>query len=190
MKRYTLYIIIAVMATVLTGTLTSCKKSVSMTSITVQDSIRHYYPLVQGTDLTMVWHVTNTGNSPLVITDVQPSCGCIELEKEQEYIVIPGKGIHLTFIFHSSKNCGYVKHTIRLFGNIKPSGMASLIFDTNVVPPADFIPDYEQLYKEQQTMEMVAEGSISVFDENADKDPKELLQDKLKKGYWVPGKKK
>lgn len=191
MKKYTLlYIIVLCAAAIATGALTSCKKTVSMTTVAVKDSVRHYYPLVQGTDLTLVYDVTNTGSSPLVITDVQPSCGCIEMEKEEEYVVIPGKAAHLTFVFHSAKNCGYVKHTIRLYGNMKPSGMACLVFDTNVIPPADVTPDYEELYKDQQSRQISEEGTLDEgsTDGGGDDDQRKMLQDELKRGYWT-GKK-
>ncbi|MDD4760940.1 MAG: DUF1573 domain-containing protein, partial [Bacteroidaceae bacterium] len=55
----------------------SCAKKVGPTTVQVEDSIRHYYPLVLGDNLDVVYKVTNTGFSPLVITDIQPSCGCI-----------------------------------------------------------------------------------------------------------------
>lgn len=158
------------------GLLSSCSHEVSMTRVAVQDSIRHYYPLVQGTTLTLIWKVTNVGNAPLVITDVQPSCGCIEEDPEQTYVIVPGKEEYLKFIFHSEKYCGYVHHTIRLFGNIEPEGMTSLSFDTNVVPSANGIYDYEELYKAQKELELSS---------GADKDKEEMIQDEMTRGYWV-----
>ena len=51
-------------------TSTSCSKKMPMTTMLVQDSIRHYYPLVQGTDLTLLWRVANAGQTPLVLSDI------------------------------------------------------------------------------------------------------------------------
>lgn len=153
-----------------------CTHEMSMTRVAVQDSIRHYYPLVQGTPLTLVWKVTNVGSAPLVITDVQPSCGCIEEDPEQTYVIVPGKEEYLKFTFHSEKYCGYVHHTIRLFGNIEPEGMAALSFDTNVVPSATANYDYEELYKAQKELERTSGG---------DKKTEEMLQDEMTRGYWV-----
>lgn len=49
----------------------------------------------------------------------------------------PHDSLVVSFTFDSSKNVGYVKHAIRLYGNILPRGMATLVFDVNVVPPSD-----------------------------------------------------
>ena len=50
--------------------------------------------------------------------------------------------------YNSNKNVGHVQHTVRIFGNIAPNGLAVLKFDVNVVPDADYTRDYEQLFKE------------------------------------------
>lgn len=150
---------------------TSCSKTVKTTQVLVQDSIRHYYPLVQGTDLTLVWRVANTGDRPLVITDIQPSCGCIIEDGEQEKVVAPGKVIPLRFIFRSDKNSGYVRHTIRLFGNMNDVGMSCLTFDLNVVAPALGSPDYEELHKNRSELESYTTTPT--------------ISDETKRDYWI-----
>lgn len=127
---------------------TSCKKEVRPTSVSLKDSIRHYYPVKQGQQLDIMFTLTNTGNSPLVISDIQPSCGCIIVDKSS-HIIIPEKGIrqfHATY--NSIKNIGEVTHRIRIYGNIIPHGKTELKFDVNVVPDADYTRDYEELYRE------------------------------------------
>lgn len=83
----------------------------------------------------------------------------------------PHDSLIVSFTFDSSKNVGYVKHAIRLYGNILPRGMATLVFDVNMVPPSDHDPDYEEVFKQQKD----AEGGM---DELVDGKPSE-------KGYYV-----
>lgn len=137
-------------------TSTSCSKQLPKTTLVVQDSIRHYYPLVQGTDLMLTWRVANIGNTPLVLSDIQPSCGCIIENPEDNNVIPPGKDVLLKFTFRSEKNTGYVRHTIRLFGNIAPKGTASLVFDVNVVTPALGSPDYEEQQMNKEKYEITA----------------------------------
>ena len=59
--------------------LSACQQTVQPTSITIKDSIRHYYPLIRGDELRMSYDITNIGEEPLVITDIQPSCSAIVL---------------------------------------------------------------------------------------------------------------
>ena len=139
--------------------LTGCKKRISMTTVEVADSIRHYYPVIAGQELNLVYDLTNTGDQPLIIRDIQPSCGCIVTMPESR-MVLPDKTIRLKFVYQSAKNIGYVQHVIRIYGNIEPKGMAKLVFDVNVVPHADYTRDYEELYKEAVERNELIKGKV------------------------------
>ncbi len=172
--RKTLYIALTVaMALAATVGFTSCSKEVQMTHIVVQDSIRHYYPLVQGTDMYLSWRIANVGKDPLVLTDIQPSCGCISEDLSKNNIVLPGEETTLKFKFKTEGYTGYVRHTIRLYGNISPNGMACLIFDTNVVAPAFGSPDYEERFKSRNDFDVVT-GVKTLVDGGNEK-----------RGYWT-----
>lgn len=150
----------------------SCNKKVGPTTIEIEDSMRHYYPMVLGDELELSYKLTNTGKEPFIVTDIQPSCGCIVEGEKNERIILPDKALLLHFRFYSGKNVGYVRHTIRVFGNVKPNGCLNLVFDVNVVPPSDNTPDYEEIYKQKQDNE------------------KALLKDKVngttaEKGYYI-----
>ena len=148
-KRSTISSIIAgVFMFALLSATAGCEKKMTPTALTVVDSIRHYYPIVAGEKLNFSYIVRNIGDSPLLIDDIQPSCGCIA-GKLNANIIPPHDTLTLSFTFDSSKNVGYVRHAIRLYGNILPRGMATLIFDVNVVPPSDHDPDYEEVYQEE-----------------------------------------
>lgn len=130
----------------LTLLVTACGAPVKPTTLSVEDSVRHYNPVLAGTDVDLFYRVTNTGREPLVIAEMLPSCGCIA--QDDERVVIPvGQTRTLHFVYHSIKNIGYARHTIRLYGNILPNGVATLPFDINIVSNAGAAEDYEQLYR-------------------------------------------
>lgn len=149
MRRSTIisFAIGMVMVAALAAT-SSCEKRMLPTALTVVDSVRHYYPIVAGEKLNFSFVLRNIGDSPLLLDDVQPSCGCI-MGKLNANIIPPHDTLTLSFTFDSSKNVGYVRHAIRIYGNILPRGMATLVFDVNVVPPSDHDPDYEEVYQEE-----------------------------------------
>ncbi|WP_418437467.1 DUF1573 domain-containing protein, partial [Bacteroides sp.] len=87
---------------------TGCRKEVRPTSMTIKDSVRHYYPIKQGQQLDIMFTITNTGDAPLIISEMQPSCGCIILDKSS-HIIIPEDGIRqFKATYNSIKNVGEV----------------------------------------------------------------------------------
>lgn len=154
--------------TLLGGMLASCERTVNPTSISVKDSIRHYYPIIQKDELRMTYELTNTGTETLVITDILPSCSAITLDGEMPDIIPAGKTAKLNFIYNSDINLGYVSHIIRLYGNMLPKGECALAFDVHVVRPTLEGSDYEEIFFAKQSA------------------AKELVDGKLgEKGYWV-----
>ena len=133
--------------------------------MTIKDSVRHYYPIKQGQQLDIMFTITNTGDAPLIISEMQPSCGCIILDKSS-HIIIPEDGIRqFKATYNSIKNVGEVVHRIRIFGNMLPNGKAELKFDVNVVPDADYTRDYEESEVDLRVeFELQADGKWYVVD--------------------------
>lgn len=150
--------------------LTSCHKKLEPTAIEIEDSIRHYPATVLGDDLEMVYVVRNIGNEMLMISDIQPAVPTIEVDKANVNMIPPGEEALLKFVYHSDKNIGLARHIIRLFGNIYPSGVAEIIFDTHVVRPSIDLSDYEEYYHEK-----LKNDAESILDEQ--KGAKEYLTD-------------
>lgn len=146
-------------------------KELKPTVICIKDSIRHYYPVVLGDELSITSLITNNGKEPLAITDIQPSNFSISLNSPIPSVIPPGGFEYINFIFHTEKNAGYAEHKIRFFGNILPDGVATLTFDTHIVRPTIDRFDYEEVYFDNKR---------SMFDELVDG---ELGQ----KGYWIDG---
>ena len=152
------------------ATLGSCRKNIGMTTVHVPDSVRHYYPILTGEVLKLSFLLENTGDQPLIIRDIQTSCGCIVPELDT-HMLLPGKQVRLLFKYESAKNVGYVDHTIRIYGNIRPTGICKLKFDINVVTHADYTRDYEELYKEAVERSNIIRGLVD--------------GDESEKGYWT-----
>lgn len=140
--------VLSALAVLLSG-LSACSRKVGPTTIEVVDSLRHYYPIVAGEELMLSYYVKNVGKEPFVIDDIQPSCGCIAVDDDEE-VIPPGDSLLMHFTYDSVKNIGYVRHTIRIFGNASPRGVVNLVFDVNVVPPSVESPDYEEQYYEER----------------------------------------
>ena len=131
--------------------LVGCSRKVQYTTVEIKDPVRHYYPILQGQELSVMIRLQNLGKVPLVIRDIQPSCGCIILESDHEMVVPPERSMTVTLKYDSRKNVGKVEHAIRFWGNISPAGMAELRFDVNVVPDANTHRDYEVMYDKEES---------------------------------------
>lgn len=120
------------------------------TVMEVEDNNRHYYPILAGEMKDVAFNLKNTGDNPLIITDIITSCGCLKVDGSSGMFTIPpGKERILTLSYNSAKNIGYVKHYITLYGNFEDSLFKELIFDINVVPNALYTKDYEELYADE-----------------------------------------
>lgn len=131
--------------------LISCNnKENELTTISVEDPIRHYHPVVQGEIVDIVYKITNTGNGLLELKDILASCGCIVVEEKSNVVIPEGKEGYIHLQYNSNKNAGYVKHYVYLYGNIKDTNVVELAFDINVVQNSSHSKDYEELYLKQK----------------------------------------
>ena len=131
--------------------LAGCTTRVQYTMVELRDPVRHYYPILQGQELQVTVRVNNTGKVPLVVKDIQPSCGCIVVDGDHELVVPPERSVYVTLRYDSRKNVGRVEHSVRFWGNISPNGMAELRFDVHVVPDANYHHDYEEMYDKEES---------------------------------------
>lgn len=146
-------------------------KTLVPTEMHIKDSIRHYFPIVQGDELSITCEIFNDGEEDLAITDIQPSNFAITMDTSMPGIIPSGKSEILHFTFHSDKNIGFSQHVIRFFGNIKEEGMDSLVFDVHIVRPTLDGSDYEEIYyhTKQDEINLLVDG------------------EKGQKSYWIDG---
>lgn len=143
------YITIFVPAILLLLLFSACHKdgAADMTTVAIQDPVRHYSPVVQGEEQQIAIKVFNTGSNLLNILDVYPSCGCT-IAKFSQSAIAPGKYGLVELTYNSNKNMGYVGvYTTIVTNSLKKS--STVFFDLNVVPDADYIRDYEQLHMQE-----------------------------------------
>lgn len=147
MKKFTLIILLLILLSTL---ITGCDIDSKKTSITISDPNRHYYPIIRGQPLDVLYTIENTGKYPLVIKNIHTSCGCI-LVDESSFKMLPagGKGF-VRIKYDSSKNLGYVKHFVTIYANLKEGDKTEVTFDINIVPNALYTRDYEEIYTAKQ----------------------------------------
>jgi len=137
---------------------TGCRKLVGPTNVRIVDNGRHYVPILQGDILRMYWSLHNEGPEPLVIDEIQPACSAIRLMSELPDVVIPGDSVIMIFDFDTDKNTNMATHYIRVFGNIKPSGVAEMLFDVNIVRGTLDLSDYEERWFNRGQPDEMEEG--------------------------------
>ncbi len=158
---YSNYLIMASTVLLLSSCMDIANKK---TQIEVQDNNRHYYPLLAGQQKELSFKIKNIGENPLIITDVITSCGCLKVDGSSSNLSVPpDKERILTLTYNSSKNIGYVKHFITLYGNFKDAEFKDITFDINVVPNAMYTKDYEELFTDERNqrggLEQLVDGN-------------------------------
>lgn len=130
---------------------TGCKETTNQTTVLeVVDNNRHYYPVLQGQQKTMVFQIVNKGNHPFILSDILVSCGCLLVQKAVIQRIPVGEVGELIVIFDTTKNVGEVKHYITLYGNLSDRDNMEVTFDLHVVPDSHHTKDYEELFKEHK----------------------------------------
>ena len=127
----------------------ACEKELKPVPVVVVDPVRHYYPVLQGENMGVTFEIENIGSTPLFIQEVQATCGCLIPRDQMPIVVLPQKSGFVHLDFNTIKNTGYVHHYVYCYGNFRDSDYIRMSFDTNVVPSADYIRDYEQLWNDQ-----------------------------------------
>jgi hypothetical protein len=148
-----------VLALCLLFAFTGCRKNepteenafLALTTIKIEDPVRHYYPVAQGVKQNISIKVTNTGDKPLKIFKVLPSCGCT-IAKFPKSAIAPGEDAYIELEYNSNKNIGYVGVYTTITANTKKH-YHTTFFDLNVVPDALYTKDYEELYRLEREKE-------------------------------------
>lgn len=76
--------------------------------------------LLQGEVVTYSFHFTNTGNTPLIISDVGSSCGCTVGDYPREPIA-PGKTGDIKVTYNSSGHHGFQSRFLTVMSNTNPA---------------------------------------------------------------------
>ena len=103
-----------------------------VTTVQWLDSVQNFGKVTDGEKVVITFHFKNTGNKPLIISNVQASCGCTVPSKPEEPIA-PGAEGKITAEFNSEGRVGKAAKNITVSANTK-EGITSLLFEGEVLP--------------------------------------------------------
>ena len=89
--------------------------------------------IVQGDKVEHTFYFSNTGNEPLIITNVQVSCGCTTPKGWPRDPIPPGASGEITVSFNSAGKMGVQNKPVTLVTNaVNPEGN-TITFTTNIL---------------------------------------------------------
>lgn len=89
------------------------------TTVQMIDSVYNFGEVGEGDIVEFNYRFKNTGNKPLVVTDVHASCGCTVPEKPEEPIK-PGETGFIKVKFNSANRPGQASKSITVNSNANP----------------------------------------------------------------------
>jgi len=114
-----------------TSSLSFSGDSTQFTSIEWQQQTIDFGKIIEGKKLEVVYHFKNTGTKPLIISKVEPGCGCTVAETPTEPIA-PGKEGLIKGYFDSTDRVGTQHKSIYVTANTKGSQYHELVFTVEV----------------------------------------------------------
>jgi hypothetical protein len=109
----------------------SVNDSANFTTVEWLDSAKDLGTIIEGQKLEVSFKFRNTGDKPLVIQSVAPSCGCTVADPPKEPIA-PGKEGEIKGVFDSNGRIGPNHKTLTVTANTKPSQQRFLTFNVVV----------------------------------------------------------
>jgi len=107
--------------------------SLNVTTIQWIDSVKEVGKIVEGQKLVLSFRFRNSGDKPLLISSVAPSCGCTVAEKPEKPIM-PGEEGEIRGEFNSEGRVGVFNKTMLVLANVKGKVPQLLVFKGEVVP--------------------------------------------------------
>ncbi len=77
--------------------------------------------IIEGEKASHTFKFTNSGKSDLIISDVQPSCGCTTSKEFTKEPIAPGERGEIKVVFDSTDKPGDIKKPITVITNGKPN---------------------------------------------------------------------
>ncbi len=102
-----------------------------LTTVEWSDASRNFGKIEEGQKLAVSFRFRNTGDKPLVISSVSPSCGCTVADFPRKPIA-PGKEGEITGEFDSKGRVGLQHKDLTVHANTA-QGVHRLSFEVNVV---------------------------------------------------------
>ncbi|MCC2589719.1 DUF1573 domain-containing protein [Chryseobacterium sp. MFBS3-17] len=102
-----------------------------MTSLALSENHHNFGDVKKGGKVSHVYEVTNTGDNPLIISQVKPACGCTAPQYTNTPI-LPGQKGSVTLEFDSSSFDGLQNKQAEVYANVEQAPIV-LTFSANVV---------------------------------------------------------
>ncbi len=90
-------------------------QAMAQAKITFKKDVIDYGEIAKGSDGLRVFEFTNTGDAPLIISDVKSSCGCTVPEKPNGPVA-PGESSVIK-VKYDTKRVGPIRKTITVYSN-------------------------------------------------------------------------
>ena len=111
------------------------QKPLSLANIQFAEKQHEFGDMVQGQSVSHKFAFTNSGTEPLIILQVQTTCGCTASEWSKKPIP-PGEAGEIRITFNSAKKMGRQNKIITVYTNgQKPEEKLKIV--ANVLPPPD-----------------------------------------------------
>ncbi len=104
--------------------------------ITFDKKTHDFGDIMQGDKVENTFYFTNTGNEPLIITNVQVSCGCTVPKGWPRDPIPPGGQGELTVSFNSTGKHGRQNKPVTIISNAVNTDGNQITFTTNVLEKA------------------------------------------------------
>ena len=102
--------------------------------LTWENSNHNFGDVVLGDKVDHVYKFTNTGNEPLIITDVKVSCGCTLPKSWPRDPVMPGDTGELVISFNSAaKPLGKLERTTQIISNATNAEASQIKFSAIII---------------------------------------------------------
>jgi hypothetical protein len=98
--------------------------------ISFQEETIDYGEIKKGADGLRVFKFTNTGDQPLIITEVKSTCGCT-IPKKPSQAIQPG-ATETIEVKYDTKRVGPIRRTITVYSNAENNPIVSLKIKGNV----------------------------------------------------------
>ena len=103
----------------------------TLTTIQWLDSVKQIGKVAEGEKLELTYRFVNTGEHPLIIENVVPTCGCTIAEKPAEPVA-PGKQGTIKAVFDSHGRTGTQQKSLTVYANTEVM-IHPLVFNVEVV---------------------------------------------------------
>ena len=113
------------------GMVSESLDTTQFTTIQWLDSVKEYGKITEGQKLEVLFRFKNTGDKPLIIESVRPSCGCTVADPPKEPIAAGAEG-EIKGSFDSNGKNGQQHKTIYVYANTKGRQNHELTFTVDV----------------------------------------------------------